>query len=337
MDAFIRSLPKAELHLHIEGTLEPELLFEMAARNDVATSVATVDELRAAYDFTNLQSFLDIYYTGAGVLQTAQDFHDLTLAYLERVAVDGVRRAELFFDPQAHTERGIPFDTVLEGICAALDQSSKLGISTGLILSFLRHLSAAEAMATLEAALPHKARLIAVGLDSSEVGNPPEKFTKVFEAARSEGLRAVAHAGEEGPPDFIWKSLDLLGAERIDHGVRAIEDEALIARLVAEQIPLTMCPLSNLKLGVVDNLTDHPLRRMLHAGVKVTINSDDPAYFGGYVGANYDASVRALGLDREEVETIARNSLTGSFMAKEELDTLLEVFDTQVADASMAD
>ena len=337
MDAFIRSLPKAELHLHIEGTLEPELLFEMAVRNGVETRFRGVEELRAAYEFSDLQSFLDIYYEGANVLRTEQDFHDLTWAYLERAAADGVRRAEIFFDPQTHTERGVSIETVMDGIGSALDRSSELGVSSGLILCFLRHLSGTEAMSTLEAALPFKDRLIGVGLDSSEVGNPPEKFTDVFALARAEGLHAVAHAGEEGPPDYIWKALELLGAERIDHGFRATEDALLMTRLAADQIPLTMCPLSNLKLQVVENMSDHPLRRMLHAGVKVTINSDDPAYFGGYVGANYDAAVRSLGLEREEVEAIARNSLTGSFMDKAELAPLLKAFDTQVAAAALAD
>ncbi len=337
MDAFIRSLPKAELHLHIEGTLEPELLFELATRNGVETRFPNVDALRAAYDFTDLQSFLDIYYQGAGVLQTAADFRDLTEAYLGRAAADGVRRAEIFFDPQTHTERGIALETVLDGIGAALDRSEEVGISSGLILCFLRHLSEAEAMATLEAALPHKDRLLGVGLDSSELGHPPEKFAKVFALAREEGLRTVAHAGEEGPPEYIWQALDVLGAERIDHGYRATEDPALMARLATDQVPLTMCPLSNLKLQVVTDLTEHPLRKMLHAGLKVTVNSDDPAYFGGYVGANYDAAVHALGLEREEVETLARNSLTGSFMDPAELDPLLVAFDAQVAIAALAD
>jgi adenine deaminase len=313
MDDWIRRLPKAELHLHVEGTLEPEHLLQLAAHHRVQPRFATLEALRAAYDFRDLQSFLDLYYEGAAVLRSADDFRALTWAYLERAAADGVRRAEIFFDPQTHTERGIALETVLSGITSALDRSGELGISSGLILCFLRHLSADDALATLDAALPHRAHLLGLGLDSSELGHPPSKFTAVFERGRREGLHVVAHAGEEGPPEYIWQALDLLGAERIDHGVRAIEDDALMDRLAADQIPLTMCPLSNLRLRVVKTLADHPLREMLHAGVKVTLHSDDPAYFGGYVAENYAAAAEALDLSRDELTELARNSLEASF------------------------
>jgi adenosine deaminase len=309
----IRRLPKAELHLHIEGTLEPELLFELARRNGIETRFSSVDELRAAYDFTDLQSFLDIYYEGANVLRTEEDFHDLTWAYLERAAADGVRRAEIFFDPQTHTSRGISMETVIRGIGSALDRSHELDMTSGLILCFLRHLSGREATETLEAALPWRDRLLGVGLDSSEVGHPATKFTEAYDLARSEGLHLVAHAGEEGPPEYVWQALDVLGVERIDHGVRSMEDPALVERLVADQVPLTVCPLSNLKLRVVDDLTDHPLKRMLDAGLKVTVNSDDPAYFGGYVGQNYAAVAEALELSEDDLHHLAANSLDSAF------------------------
>ena len=312
--AFARSLPKAELHLHIEGTLEPEMLFELARRNGIETSYGSVGELRSAYEFTDLQSFLDIYYAGAAVLLTEQDFYDLTWAYLQRAAADGVRVAEIFFDPQTHTERGVSIETAILGISGALDRAPELGISTGLILSFLRHLSGREAMKTLEAALPWKSKLLGVGLDSSEMGHPPTKFTDAYDLARSEGLRLVAHAGEEGPPDYIWQALDVLGVERIDHGVRSLEDLALIERLVTDSIPLTMCPLSNLRLRVVDEMSDHPLPSLLERGVKVSINSDDPAYFGGYVGDNYAAIIESHRLTAADVIALARNSLESSFL-----------------------
>ena len=282
----LRRLPKAELHLHVEGTLEPEMLFAFAQRNGVETRFSSVEELRSAYDFTDLQSFLDIYYEGASVLRTEHDFHDMTWAYLERAAADGVRHAEIFFDPQTHTERGIPMETVILGITSALDRSDELGMSTGLILCFLRHLSGEAATETLEAALPWRDKLLGVGLDSSEVGHPPTKFTDAYDLARSEGLHLVAHAGEEGPPEYVWQALDVLGVERIDHGIRSMEDPALVQRLASDRIPLTVCPLSNLRLKVVEDLADHPLPRMLDAGLLVTINSDDPSYFGGYVGDN---------------------------------------------------
>ena len=335
IDSFIQGLPKAELHCHIEGTLEPEMLFDISARNGTPTAYRTVEELRAAYDFTDLQSFLDIYYEGAAVLQTEEDFYDLTWAYLERAARDGVRRAEIFFDPQTHTERGIDIGTVINGISAALDRGADLGISGGLILCFVRHLPADQAVATLETALTYRSKLLGVGLDSSEVGHPPDQFKPAFDLARQEGLHLVAHAGEEGPPDYIWQALEVLGAERIDHGVRAIEDSALITRLAADAVPLTMCPLSNLKLKVVDDLSDHPLRRLLHSGVRVTINSDDPAYFGGYVGDNYDAIERGLGLEREELIDLVGNSLKASFLPDD--DPLFAEFDQQVGASRLID
>ncbi len=329
MDAFIRRLPKAELHLHIEGTLEPEMLFAFAVRNGIETRFGSVGELRAAYEFTDLQSFLDVYYEGANVLRTEQDFEDMTWAYLERAAADGVERAEIFFDPQTHTDRGIPIEVVIGGIGAALDRSDALGVSTGLILCFLRHLSGDAAVETLEQALPYKDRLLGVGLDSSEVGNPPEKFASAYDLARAEGLHAVAHAGEEGPPSYIWGALDVLGVERIDHGVRAVEDDTLLARLAADRMPLTICPLSNLKLKVVDDLADHPLPRLLDANVVATINSDDPAYFGGYVGANYRALVDSLGFSESQLTTLARNSLEATFVEPSEKQKQLAGFDAE--------
>jgi adenosine deaminase len=281
VEAFIQGLPKAELHIHIEGTLEPELLLKLADRNEVEVQFGSVAEVQAAYRFTSLQSFLDIYYVGARVLRTEQDFSDLMYEYLERVHSDGVRHAEIFFDPQTHTARGVPFPVFMDGFGHAQARAFReLGISTSLICCFLRHLPAGEAMHTLEQALPFGERIVAVGLDSSEVGHPPGEFADVFARARAEGFRAVAHAGEEGPPSYITGALDLLGAERIDHGVRSVEDEALLERLVAERVPLTMCPLSNQKLQVTPDLTTHPLRRLLERGVMVTVNSDDPAYFG---------------------------------------------------------
>ena len=315
MEEWIRALPKAELHLHIEGTLEPELMFELARRNGVELRFASFEALRRAYAFDDLQSFLDIYYEGMAVLRTERDFHELTRAYLERARADGVRHVEIFFDPQAHTARGVAFETVIEGIHGALEEGRReLGVSGLLILCFLRHLPAAEAMATLEQALPYRDRLVGVGLDSSELGYPPEAFAAVFGRARAEGLRAVAHAGEEGPPGYVWQALDVLHAERIDHGVCCEEDAALLERLVRERVPLTMCPLSNVRLRVVDRLEDHNLRRLLKRGVRVSIHSDDPAYFGGYVGDNYLAAAEALDLSREDLVTIARNSIEATFL-----------------------
>lgn len=318
LDDFIAGLPKAELHLHIEGSLEPELMFELAQRNGVAIPYASVEEVRAAYAFSNLQDFLDIYYAGADVLRTRADFHDLAMAYFVRAAADGVLHAEIMFDPQTHTDRGIAFAEVIEGLLSAMRAAeSELGVTSSLILSFLRHLSEEAAFATLAAAEPWLAQIAAVGLDSSEVGHPPEKFARVFAAARAKGLKITAHAGEEGPPDYVYQALDVLGTDRIDHGNRALEDPVLVTRLAAEGMTLTVCPLSNLKLCVVDDLADHPIDGMLALGLKATVNSDDPAYFGGYVADNYRAVAQARGLTRADLITLARNSFTGSFLPPE--------------------
>lgn len=333
---FIRGLPKAELHLHIEGTLEPELMFELAMRNGIRLPYASVDEVRRAYVFTDLQSFLDIYYAGCRVLLTEQDFDDLAWAYLQRAAGQGVRHAEIFFDPQTHTDRGVVFGTVISGINRALERGRRqLGISSALILCFLRHLTAESAMQTLAAALPYRGSIIAVGLDSSEVGHPPSKFQAVFERAGDEGFLAVAHAGEEGPPSYIWEALDLLDAQRIDHGVRCLEDERLVGRLATERIPLTVCPLSNVKLRVFNDLRYHNLKRLLERGLVVTVNSDDPAYFGGYVGDNFNATSAALGLSRDELIALARNSFTASFLSEKTRDGYLAELDRYVAQPSL--
>lgn len=314
-DAFIEGLPKVELHLHIEGSLEPELMFALAKRNGIAIPFSSVDEVREAYDFSNLQDFLDIYYQGMNVLQTEQDFYDLTWAYLEKIHSQNVRHTEIFFDPQGHTERGVTFDTVINGIATALeDAQNKLGISSKLIMCFLRHLSEADALATWEHALSHLDKLAGVGLDSSEVGHPPSKFANVFAKAREAGLLLVAHAGEEGPPEYIWEALDVLKIDRIDHGNRALEDDALIARITTDKLALTVCPLSNLKLCVVDDLKNHPLRKMLEAGLHATINSDDPSYFGGYMNENYKAITTALDLTTDELVTLTANSIDASFL-----------------------
>ena len=313
--AFIAGLPKAELHLHIEGSLEPELMFELAQRNRVAIPFGSVEEVRAAYAFSNLQDFLDIYYQGMGVLHREQDFYDLTAAYCARAHADAVRHVEIFFDPQGHTARGIAFETVITGITRALDDAAaSYGMTSKLILCFLRHLSEADAEATLDAAQPYLDRIDGVGLDSSEVGHPPAKFERVFARARTLGFKIVAHAGEEGPPEYVHQALDLLKVDRIDHGNRSLEDPALVARLAADGMTLTVCPLSNLKLCVVGDLADHPLKTMLDAGLKATVNSDDPSYFGGYVNANYQAVADALDLSKAELVTLARNSFTGSFL-----------------------
>lgn len=332
MTDFVQGLPKAELHLHIEGTLEPELLFALAGKNGVTVPYRSVEEVRAAYDFGNLQDFLDLYYQGMAVLRTAADFATLTRAYLDRARDDGVRHAEIFFDPQGHTSRGVPFEAVLEGIDDALrNHAPGLGISTRLILCFLRDRPVDEAMATLAAALPHRDRIVAVGLDSAERGHPPEPFRPVFERARAAGLLTVAHAGEEGPPAHIHGALEALGARRIDHGIAAMEDPALLRRLAAEKVPLTVCPLSNVKLRVVDDLADHPLRAMLAAGVVVTVNSDDPAYFGGYIAENYRASAAALGLDRDDLVRLARNSFEAAFLTDAEKRAHLAAIDAYAA------
>jgi len=331
---FIQGLPKAELHLHIEGTFEPELMFAIAARNGVDLPYATVDDLRAAYEFSNLQDFLDIYYQGMNVLVREQDFFDLTFAYLERAAAQSVRHVEIFFDPQGHTSRGVAFDTVIDGIWRALEEGqSRFGISFRLIMCFLRHLSEDEAFATLEAARPHLDRIGAVGLDSGEVGNPPSKFARVFARARELGLRAVAHAGEEGPPEYVAEALDLLKVERIDHGNRALEDADLTARLAREGVPLTVCPLSNLRLCVVRDLAAHPLPRMLEAGLVVTLNSDDPAFFGGYINENYQAMRDHAGVDDAQLADIARNSFRSAFLDAAERQRLLDEVDAFAARA----
>ncbi|TCS15293.1 adenosine deaminase [Caulobacter sp. BK020] len=316
LEAFVRGLPKAELHVHIEGTLEPELMFQLAERNRTPIRFGSAEAVRAAYGFSNLQAFLDIYYEGAGSLRTARDFTDLAIAYFERLAADGGVHAELFFDPQTHIVRGVPMAEVVQGLVTGMDEArTRLGVTSKLILCFLRHLDEAAAFATLEAAMPFLAHIDGVGLDSSELGHPPEKFARVFTAARELGLKVVAHAGEEGPPAYVWQALDILRVDRIDHGNRALEDPALIARLARDHVPLTVCPLSNLKLCVVDRLEEHPLRRMIDAGLVVTINSDDPAYFGGYLVDNYVRVARALGLSRADLAQLARNSLAASFMS----------------------
>jgi adenosine deaminase len=322
------SLPKAELHLHIEGTFEPELMFKLAKRNNVPLKYKSAEEVRAAYQFTDLQSFLDIYYEAAQALIKEEDFYDLTWAYLERVAAQNVKHAEIFFDPQTHTDRGIAFDTVVEGIHRALvDGERKLGISTHLIMCFLRHLDEDSALKTLDQAMKYKEWIKGVGLDSGEVGNPPEKFARVYEKARAAGFLPVAHAGEEGPPEYIWQALDILKVKRIDHGVRCLEDEKLMKRLAAERIPLTVCPLSNFKLRVIQKMADHPLKKLLDAGICATINSDDPAYFGGYVEENFIATQYALQLSEEELFTLAKNSFEASFISDAEKKKYYELID----------
>ena len=334
--AFVDGLPKAELHIHIEGSLEPELIFELARRNQIALPYASVAELRRAYSFSDLQSFLDIYYAGAGVLQKEEDFYEMTWAYLERSHAQGVRHAELFFDPQTHTERGIAFETVLAGIERGLAEGrERLGLSSKLILCFLRHLSCEAALKTLEEALPYKASFVAVGLDSSELGNPPEKFQPVFDLAREEGLLTVAHAGEEGPPEYVWQALDLLGVSRVDHGVRSLEDPRLVERLVRDQIPLTTCPLSNLKLAVFKTMEENNLLQLLEAGLHVTINSDDPSYFGGYAGDNYLAVQEALGIGRERLVDLARASFQASFLEPAEKEAFVAELDVYAARAQL--
>jgi adenine deaminase len=317
--AWIRTLPKAELHLHIEGTLEPEMLFAKAQKHGVSLPYANVEALRAAYDFTNLQSFLDLYYAGANVLRDEADFYDLTWAYLLRAKEDGVVHAEIFFDPQTHTARGIALDVVVNGIVAALrDGETKLGVTWRLIPNFLRHLSEDDAFDALNQLAPFMHHFHGFGLDSSEVGHPPSKFARVFTKVRAMGFPIVAHAGEEGPPHYIYEALDLLEVTRIDHGIRAIEDAALTARLAREKVPLTVCPLSNVKLCAVKSLDAHPLKRLLDAGCVVTINSDDPAYFGGYIAQNYIATANALALTRDELKRIAAMSINASWLSQEE-------------------
>jgi len=328
LKSLIERIPKAELHLHIEGTLEPEMMMKLAQRNRISLPYSNVAEIRDAYNFSNLQTFLDIYYAGAQVLKESQDFYDLTWAYLERAAEDNVRHVEIFFDPQTHTERGVDFATVVDGIFRALlDGESRLGITFRLIMCFLRHLSESAAMATLEEALPFKNKIYAVGLDSSEVGHPPSKFVRVFDRARQEGFLTVAHAGEEGPPEYIHEALDLLKVERVDHGVRCVEDPALVDRLVDEQVPLTVCPLSNVKLRVFDTLEQHNLKQLLQRGLCVTINSDDPAYFGGYIGENYLRIQQALDLTAADIYTLAKNAFMASFLSEADKQRYIDELD----------
>ncbi|MEE8191099.1 MAG: adenosine deaminase [Gemmatimonadales bacterium] len=335
METFIRNIPKAELHLHIEGTLEPELMFAIGERNGVELRFGSVEDVRRAYEFTNLQDFLDIYYEGAKVLQEEQDFYDLTWAYLTKVHEQNVRHVEIFFDPQTHTDRGISFETVISGIHRALgDAETALEMSTGLIMCFLRHLSAEAAMETLEMALPFKEWIIAVGLDSSEIGHPPEKFVEVFDRAREEGFLTVAHAGEEGPPEFIWQALDFLKAGRIDHGVRCVEDDRLVERLRDEKIALTVCPLSNVKLCVFDAMEQHNLKQLLDLGLRATVNSDDPSYFGGYMNANFLAAQRALGLEKEDIYRLVRNSFEAAFLGEERKEALIQELDEYMEGAA---
>ena len=329
----LQQMPKAELHIHIEGSLEPELIFALAQRNGVSLAYGSVEELRRAYAFTDLQSFLDIYYAGASVLLKEQDFYDMTAAYLARAYADNVRHAEIFFDPQTHTARGVPFETVINGIWRACQDGP---VSATLIMCFLRHLSEDDAIATLEEALPFRDKFIGVGLDSSERGNPPEKFCRVFERARQLGLHLVAHAGEEGPPAYIETALDVLNVERIDHGVRCLEDEALTQRLAREQIALTVCPLSNIKLCVFDEMANHNLTRLLDAGLAVTVNSDDPAYFGGYMNDNFLALFDALPLDVEHARQLARNSFNAAFLEGEAKRGYLQEVDRYFEQAKAA-
>jgi len=314
---YIKRIPKAELHLHIEGTFEPELMFEIAKRNGIEINFNSIEELKAAYNFNNLQEFLDIYYAGAKVLITEQDFYDLTWAYLEKANDNNVIHTEIMFDPQTHTDRGIAFDTVINGIYSALkDAKREFGITSKLIMSFLRHLPQDSAFETFDNYYRHKEKISIIGLDSSELGNPPNKFKEIYEKALSEGLQLTAHAGEEGPPEYVWEALDILKVNRIDHGNRSLEDEKLVQRLVNEQIVLTVCPLSNLKLKVVDDLKNHPLRTMMNKGMNVTVNSDDPAYFGGYINQNFIKITNALGLSEQDIYELVKNSIESSFADK---------------------
>jgi adenosine deaminase len=325
-------LPKAELHLHVEGTLEPDLAFALARRNHVELPYEDEEALRRAYVFEDLQSFLDVYYAGCSVLVAEQDFYDLTTAYLRRAGSEGVRHAEIFFDPQTHTDRGVAFGAVVAGITHALEDARRdLGISSRLIMCFLRHLSAESAMATLESALPYRDAIVAVGLDSGERDNPPEKFRDVFDRARAEGFLTVAHAGEEGPAEYIWQALDLLGVRRIDHGVRCTEDDRLVSRLQADQTPLTVCPLSNVKTRVFPDLRHHNVRELLELGLLVSINSDDPAYFGGYIADNYIGVAEALDMTVDQMTQVARNSFAASFLTEEERQAQLDAIDVLVS------
>ncbi|ESQ09223.1 MAG TPA: adenosine deaminase [Chromatiaceae bacterium] len=331
MQKLIEGLPKVELHIHIEGSLEPEMMFALAERNGIELRFPSVEAVRQAYAFRDLQSFLDIYYEGAAVLREAQDFYDLTWAYLQKASAQRVRHTEIFFDPQTHTDRGIDFDTVITGIHDALeDGRRRLNISSHLILCFLRHLSAEAAMATLEQALAHKEKIIGVGLDSSELDHPPITFKSVFERARSEGLMTVAHAGEEGPPEYIRQALDSLQVARIDHGVRCIEDATLVERLVRNQVPLTVCPISNVKLRIFETMQAHNLKRLLDLGIRITINSDDPAYFGGYITENFLQAQRALMLDVGDIYRLSKNAILASFLGHSDKEKLLQELDTYI-------
>jgi adenosine deaminase len=335
LHTLIKKLPKCELHIHIEGSLEPELMFALARRNGIRLPYASVEALRQAYQFRNLQDFLDIYYQGMSVLITEQDFYDLASAYLERAHADNVRHVEMFFDPQGHTARGVAFSTVVGGLHRAIaDAVRTLGIQASLIMCFLRHLDEADAERTLDSALAYKDRIVGVGLDSSEAGNPPGKFKRVFGRARDAGFFLSAHAGEEGPASYVWEALDLLGVARIDHGNRSLEDEVLVRRLARDQVPLTVCPLSNLRLKVVADLAHHPLRRMMDAGLMVTVNSDDPAYFGGYVNQNYLAVSDALALRRDDIASVVRNGIKASLMSPSEKDKALAEVDRVLAETS---
>lgn len=328
LDRYIRLIPKAELHLHIEGSLEPELMFAMAKKNGVKIKYNSIEELQAAYDFNNLQEFLDLYYAGADVLLHEEDFYDLTMAYLKKANEDNILHTEIFFDPQTHTARGVKFESVVNGIVRALeDGKAQMNISSHLIMCFLRHLDEESAMKTLDFALDHKDKIIGVGLDSSEVGNPPNKFINVFERAQKEGFLTVAHAGEEGPASYVWEAIDLLNVLRVDHGVRSIDDKKLVDELVRRQIPLTVCPLSNLKLKVVTDLKYHPLKKMLDKNLMVTINSDDPSYFGGYVNQNYLEVARALNLTKEDIQVLAKNSFQASFLSEGEKQRYIQMID----------
>jgi adenine deaminase len=335
LHTLIKKLPKCELHIHIEGSLEPELMFALARRNGIRLPYASVEALRQAYQFRNLQDFLDIYYQGMSVLITEQDFYDLASAYLERAHADNVRHVEMFFDPQGHTARGVAFSTVVGGLHRAIaDASRTLGVQASLIMCFLRHLDEADAERTLDSALAYKDRIVGVGLDSSEAGNPPGKFKRVFGRARDAGFFLSAHAGEEGPASYVWEALDLLGVARIDHGNRSLEDEVLVRRLARDHVPLTVCPLSNLRLKVVADLAHHPLRRMMDAGLMVTINSDDPAYFGGYVNQNYLAVSDALALGRDDIASVVRNGIKASLMSPSEKDKALAEVDRVLDETS---
>jgi adenine deaminase len=331
-DDLIGRLPKCELHIHIEGSLEPELMFALARRNGIRLPYDSIEALRRAYQFTQLQDFLDIYYRGMSVLITAQDFFDLAFAYLTRAHADNVRHVEMFFDPQGHTARGVAFETVVNGLSAAIGKARReYGISASPIMCFLRHLDEADAERTLDAALAHREKIMGVGLDSSELGHPPAKFARVFRRAREAGFSLFAHAGEEGPPDYVWEALDVLGVDRVDHGNRSLEDDALVARLARDRMALTVCPLSNLRLRVIDDLKRHPLRHMMQRDLLVTVNSDDPAYFGGYVNDNFRAVQRGLDLTPEEIVALARNSFVAAMMPESKKKDALAEFDRVLA------